>query len=174
MKAFHSSRLRGTSVVLTLAAAVALMLALAPVGRLWSQYHTGITSSPDTWTYDGVPRWEYGDMVDKLQNPMGPDRMGITAMLSGVFVACALALLQMNITWWRLSPVGFLLQGGWGINALIWANAFVGWAVVNVIYRLGGLRLYQRLRPAFFGLFVGGMVATLISSAVRLMTGVPG
>jgi len=96
------------------------------------------------------------------------------AMLSGALVVCGLALLQMNVTWWRLSPVGFLLQGGWGINAVIWANAFVGWAVVHVVYRLGGLRLYQRLRPAFFGLFFGSMVGTLISSAVRLITGVPG
>jgi len=174
MKVFHSSRLRGTSVVLTLAAAVILMLILGPIGRLWAQYHAGISTLPDTWTYDGVPRWEWGDMVDKLQNPRGPDQTGIIAMLSGVFVVCALALLQMHVTWWRLSPVGFLLQGGWGINALIWANALVGWAVVNVIYRFGGLKLYQHLRPAFFGLFVGQMVATLISSAIRLMTGVPG
>ncbi len=30
------------------------------------------------------------------------------------------------------------------------------------------------LRAAIIGLFVGRMVATLLSSAVRLMTGVPG
>jgi hypothetical protein len=174
MKVFHSSRLRGTSVVLALFAAVALMVALGPMGRLSALYQHGITASPDTWTYDGVPRWEFGDMVDKLQNPRGPDQTGIIAMLSGAFVVCALALLQMNVTWWRLSPVGLLLQGGWGINAVIWANAFVGWAIVNVIYRLGGLHLYQRLRPAFFGLFFGSMVGALVSSAVRLMTSVPG
>ncbi len=174
MKIFHASRMRGTSVVLTLAAAVLLMLVLGPIGRLWAHYHTGITSLPDTWTYDGVPRWEWGDMVDKLQSPRGPDLLGIAAMVSGGLVVSALALLQMYVSWWRLSPVGFLLQGGWGINALIWANALLGWAIVNVIYRFGGLRLYQRLRPAFFGLFVGQMVATLLGSAVRLMTGVPG
>jgi hypothetical protein len=70
--------------------------------------------------------------------------------------------------------VGFLLVGGWGINALIWSNAFVGWIIVNVIYRFGGLRLYQGLRPAFIGLFLGGSTATLLSSAVLLLSGVPG
>jgi hypothetical protein len=174
MKILHASRLRGTRVVLALFAAVSLMLALGPVGRLSALYQHGITASPDTWTYDGVPRWEWGDMVDKLQNPRGPDQTGIIAMVSGVLVVCALALMQMHVGWWRLSPVGFLLQGGWGINAMIWANALVGWAMVNVIYRLGGLRLYQSLRPAFFGLFFGSMVGTLVSSAVRMMTGVPG
>jgi hypothetical protein len=57
---------------------------------------------------------------------------------------------------------------------MIWANAFVGWVIVNVIYRTGGLRLYQRLRPIFFGLFLGAITASLVSSAVRLLVGTPG
>ena len=173
MKVLHSSRLRGTSVVLALAAAVLLMALLAPYGSINSGYHRGL-GSLDSWVHDAVPRWEFGDMVDQLQTQQGPDLMGIIAMLSGVLVVSALSLLQMNVAWWRLSPVGFLLQGGWGINALIWANALVGWVIVNVIYRTGGLRLYQRLRPAFFGLFLGTITASLFSSAVRLLVGTPG
>ncbi len=173
MKVFHASRMRGTSVVLALAAAVVLMVALGPLGRIWAGYQRGI-GGLDVWTYDMVPRWEWGDMVDQLQNPRQADPIGITAMLSGGFVVSALALLQMRVPWWRLSPVGFLLQGGWGINALIWANALVGWAIVNVIYRFGGLRLYTKLRPAFFGLFLGGTIAMLVSSGVLLITGGPG
>jgi hypothetical protein len=172
MKIFHASRLRGTSVVLALAAAVVLMVALGPLGRISSGYQWGIAAG-DAWTYDMVPRWEWGDMVDQLQNPRQPDTTGITAMLSGASVATALVLLQMHVSWWRLSPVGFLLQGGWGINALIWANALVGWSIVNVIYRFGGLRLYRRLRPAFFGLFLGGTTAMLVSSGVLLITAAP-
>jgi hypothetical protein len=170
MKIFHSSRLRGTSVVLALALAVMVMVALGPIGRIWAGYLSGPTRL-DSWTYDGVPRWEFGDMVDMLRNPQPADKVGIIAMLSGVFVACGLAVLQMTVSWWRLSPVGFLLQGGWGINAVIWANALVGWAIVNTIYRLGGLRLYRRLRPSFFGLFLGGSVSGLLSSLLLLMSG---
>jgi hypothetical protein len=170
MKILHASRLRGTSVVLALAAAVVLMVALGPLGRVWSGYQRGVAGL-GSWVYDSVPRWEYGDMVDMLQNPQGADRMGILGMLSGVAVVCGLALLQMHVSWWRLSPVGFLLQGGWGINAVIWANALVGWAIVNVIYRFGGLRLYQRLRPGFFGLFLGQAAATFISSLLLLAAG---
>ena len=70
--------------------------------------------------------------------------------------------------------MGFLLQGGWGINALIWANALVGWAIVNVIYRVGGLRLYAKVRPAFLGLFLGGTTAMLIGGAVLLISGAGG
>jgi hypothetical protein len=170
MKIFHASRLRGTSVVLALAAAVVLMVALGPIGRVWSGYVSGPTRL-DSWTYDGVPRWEFGDMVEMLRNPQAADRIGILAMASGVAIACGLAVLQMTVSWWRLSPVGFLLQGGWGINAVIWANAFVGWAIVNTIYRLGGVRLYHRLRPSFFGLFLGGSVSGMISSLILLMSG---
>ncbi len=170
MKIFHASRLRGTSVVLVLAAAVVLMVALGPIGRIWSGYASG-PMRLDSWVYDGVPRWEFGDMVEMLRNPQPADRIGVLAMGSGAAIACALAALQMSVGWWRLSPVGFLLQGGWGINALIWANALVGWAIVNIAYRLGGLKLYHHLRPSFFGLFLGGSASGLISSMILLMSG---
>ena len=173
MKILHASRLRGTSVVLSLAAAVVLMVVLGSVGRVWAGYQQGI-GGLDMWTYDMVPRWEFGDMVGQLANPQGADRTGIAAMLSGVGVVGVLSMLQMHVTWWRLSPVGFLLQGGWGINAMIWANALVGWIIVNVIYRVGGLRLYAKVRPAFLGLFLGGTTAMLIGSAVLLISGADG
>jgi hypothetical protein len=146
------------------------MVALGPMGRIWSGYVSGPTRL-DSWVYDGVPRWEFGDMVEMLRNPQSADRIGVLAMGSGAAIACLLALLQMSVGWWRLSPVGFLLQGGWGINAVIWANALVGWAVVNTVYRLGGLRLYHRLRPSFFGLFLGGSASGLVSSMILLMSG---
>jgi hypothetical protein len=110
-------------------------------------------------------------MVEMLRNPQPADKIGVLAMGSGAAIACLLALLQTSVGWWRLSPVGFLLQGGWGINAVIWANALVGWVIVNTVYRLGGLRLYHRLRPSFFGLFLGGSASGLISSLVLLMSG---
>lgn len=173
MKILHASRLRGSSVVAALTAAVLVMLVAGSIGRVWSGYHRGIGALGD-WTYDMVPRWEWGDMVEQLRNPQRHDTVGILAMLSGGAIASLLAVLQTHVSWWRLSPVGFLLQGGWGINALIWANALIGWAIVTTVYRFGGLRLYRRLRPSFFGLFLGSMISMLLSNAIRLVAGLPG
>jgi hypothetical protein len=173
MKIFHASKLRGSSVVCALAAAVVLMLVMGSMGRVSSGYHRGIGSFGG-WTYDAVPRWEWGDMVDQLAHPQGANLTGIVAMLSGAGIATGLSLLQTNVTWWRISPVGFLLQGGWGINALIWANALVGWLIVTLIYRFGGLRLYRHVRPAFLGLFLGSMTSHLLSNGIRLIAGLPG
>ncbi|MFB3883335.1 MAG: DUF6785 family protein [Armatimonadota bacterium] len=150
-KLFHAVRLRGTSVVASLAAAVAVMLAVGSMSRVYTDYQRGI-GSLSTWVNDMVPRWEWGDMVEGLSSPRGPDGIGIAAMVTGAAGACALALLQMHVSWWRLSPVGFLFQPGTGLNRYIWANALVAWSIVTITYRFGGLRLYQRLRPAFFGL----------------------
>jgi hypothetical protein len=173
MKIFHASKLRGSSVVTALAAAVLLMLVMGSMGRVYSGYHRGIGSFGG-WTYDAVPRWEWGDMADQLANSQGPNPTGIVAMISGAGIATGLSLLQTHVTWWRLSPVGFLLQGGWGINALIWANALVGWLVVTLIYRFGGLRLYRQVRPAFLGLFLGSVASLLLSNGIRLIAGLPG
>ena len=173
MKIFHASKLRGSSVVAALAAAVLVMIVVGSMGRVSSGYHRGIGSFGG-WLYDAVPRWEWGDMVDQLARPQGPNLTGIVAMGSGAGIAAGLSLLQTNVTWWRLSPVGFLLQGGWGINALIWANALVGWLLVSSIYRFGGLRLYREVRPAFLGLFLGSMTSLLLSNGIRLVAGLPG
>ena len=172
MKILHAGRIRGTSAVLALAAAVFIMVALGPVGRVWSGYQHGVAGF-NQWIYHGIPRWEFGSIAENLQTPQPADIRWIVATASGAVIACLLALLQTHVPWWRLSPVGFLLQGGWGINVLIWANALVGWAVVTVIARTGGLRLYYKLRPAFIGLFLGGAAATLLSSAVLLLSGTP-
>jgi len=172
MKVFHASKLRGTSVVLTLAAAVVLMLVVASVSRVYTNYHLGIASL-GSWWVDEVPRWEWGDMAECLENPRGPDHTGIAGMVSGGAIATVLALLQLHVSWWRLSPVGFLSPQN-GLNWYIWANAFVAWMIVTLIFRLGGLRLYRRLRPAFFGLFLGGITSMLLSNGIRLITGDPG
>jgi hypothetical protein len=113
-------------------------------------------------------------MVDSLANPRGPNWTGIAAMVNGGVIVSVLALLQMHVSWWRLSPVGFLFQPGTGLNRYIWANALVAWVIVTVVFRFGGLRLYRRLRPSFFGLFLGGITSMLVSNAVRLIAGVPG
>ena len=171
MKILHSSRLGGPRAMLALAAAVALMLALGPVGRVWAGYQHGIAGL-NHWIYNGIPRWEFG-AIAALQTPEPAHRHSILASLSGAVIVIGLALLQIHVPWWRLSPVGFLLVGGWGINALIWANALVGWAIVTTIYCFGGLRLYQQLRPVFIGLFLGASTATLANSAVLLLSGAP-
>nr|NIR02707.1 hypothetical protein [Gemmatimonadales bacterium] len=54
-KILHASRLRGTTVVLTLAAAVAVMLAVGSLSRVYTHYHRGI-GSLGPWVVDMVPR----------------------------------------------------------------------------------------------------------------------
>jgi MFS family permease len=53
-------------------------------------------------------------------------------------------------------------MGGFLGGALL--QPLVGWAIVTTIYRFGGLRLYQQLRPVFIGLFLGASTATLATS----------
>jgi len=172
MKIFHSARLRGTTVVVTLAGAVLVMLALGSLARLYTNYQLGV-SQYNVWVADEVPRWEWGDMANELQNPRGPSWMGVIATVSGGVLASVLGLLQMHVSWWRLSPVG-VVSPQWGLNRYIWANAFIGWALVTIVYRFGGLRLYQRLRPAFFGIFMGGMMSMFVANGARLLFGGPG
>ena len=113
-------------------------------------------------------------MIEGLSSPRGADPIGILDMVTGAVGACVLALMQTRISWWRLSPVGFLFQPGTGLNWYIWANALVAWTIVTMVFRFGGLRLYRRVRPGFFGLFLGGTVGMLLANGIRLLLRVPG
>jgi len=171
MKILHSARVRGTSVVVALLAATVLMVAVAPLGRIALGYQYGygnLTGPQNIWLYRVVPGFEFGDLADELQLPRHLSSVGVAAALSGALLAPALALLQINVAWWRLSPVGFLLQGPWSasLNPLLWADALVGWAVVSLILRFGGRRGYQQSRPVFLGLFLGAACATLLNSLI--------
>ena len=56
--------------------------------------------------------------------------------------------------WWPFHPIGFAIGGTWIMDQL-WLTCFTGWLLKSVVLRYGGLKFYQRLRPAFLGLILG-------------------
>ncbi|MGC9316690.1 MAG: DUF6785 family protein, partial [Armatimonadota bacterium] len=73
---------------------------------------------------------------------------------SGVVVTLALSVLRMQYVWWPLSPLGFALSGSWSM-IVFWFPMLVAWLIKGGVIRYGGMSVYLRLRPFFFGLILG-------------------
>lgn len=81
----------------------------------------------------------------------GEDWLGLGL---GAGTTWALFALRRRFVWWPLHPLGFVTWLGWPIDRY-WTSIFIGWLINVTVTRLGGFRIFRRLRPAAFGLILG-------------------
>ncbi|MFW5867248.1 MAG: DUF6785 family protein [Armatimonadota bacterium] len=91
---------------------------------------------------------------------------------SGVAITLAMSVLRMRYVWWPLSPLGFALSGSWSM-IVFWFPMLLAWAFKGAIVRYGGMHLYQRARPLFFGLILGEFSQAVIWATVSAVFRIP-
>ena len=92
--------------------------------------------------------------------PVDWDKLGLAG--SGVLGYGVLALLYYRVAWWPLHPVGLAVASTWMVKRIVF-SVFLAWACKALILRLGGVALYQRLKPLFIGLVVGFFCGVFLS-----------
>jgi hypothetical protein len=138
--------------------AVAVMLAVGVPAMLRMIYMNGGTKLDD-WPFSSWPRQQFGAVDASLRLPEIPNNWHRLAIAVGSCIMLGLSWLQLNVVGWPVSPVGFIMASTWAMDNVLWSAALIGWLVVFLIKRLGGLLLYRRLRPAFLGLIIGDYLA---------------
>jgi hypothetical protein len=163
-------KLRGRRVGLALAAGATVTVLLAFVWTLATYYRHGFEALPigqrSTSMVGSQVYWSYFDLVDAYNMAAGPDWRGISAMGAGALVTFALAGLRARFLWFPLHPVGYLAANCWGMH-INWLSFFLGWMLNALITKYGGLTLYRRLLPLFFGLIIGDMLHEGLWGMVR-------
>lgn len=76
----------------------------------------------------------------------------------GFVTAAILLLLRARFFGFALHPIGFAVASSWSIH-LIWMPLFLAWLVKLLVTRYGGLALYRRFLPFFYGAILGDCVA---------------
>ncbi|MCE5278035.1 MAG: DUF6785 family protein [Planctomycetaceae bacterium] len=81
--------------------------------------------------------------------------------LAGLALVTVCSWLRLRFPWWPLHPVVFII---WGTDTICqFAPSFLlGWAIKEVVTRVGGAGGYQRYKPVFIGLIAGEILAALI------------
>jgi len=83
----------------------------------------------------------------------------------GVGVMSLMTFLRYRFPWWPIHPIGFAIGANGRIMKSVFA-IFWAWACKALILRIGGVVLYQRLRPFFVGLLAGYALGVGLSFAV--------
>jgi hypothetical protein len=129
-------------------------------------YDRGLTNKiiGGTWRGDTM----FGQIATWIKNPMGPNASGNIAVLSGFLVCLALGLLRMRFVGFPFHPIGYAISGGWSMN-FVWLSLFIAWVIKTTILRFGGLKMYKRALPFFFGVILGEVVVGMLWSIISML-----
>lgn len=91
-----------------------------------------------------------GSYLTAPKPPDGPRNIatGVGALVTAGVIACRLLFLRFP-----LHPLGYVMASV--IGSQLWWAFLLAWVLKSTVLRLGGVRLYQRLIPAFLGLALG-------------------
>jgi hypothetical protein len=100
-----------------------------------------------------------------LAVPLKPNGGGMIGIVMGLVFTMFLAYMRTLYVWWPFHPVGYCMSNTF-TSYNLWTPCLIAWLVKIAVTRAGGMRLYRRLLPFFFGLiagdFLGGGITTLI------------
>ncbi|MBK33976.1 MAG: hypothetical protein CME26_00400 [Gemmatimonadetes bacterium] len=88
--------------------------------------------------------------------------------LAGVGGAWLLMVLYNRIPWWPLHPLGLAFQDSNGSEYYAF-SMLLTWVAKGLIMRIGGIGMFNRARPFFFGLVVGYVAGIGTGTLVDLL-----
>ena len=160
-------KLRRNTVVMSIILALIIGVITSTVYTLSMGYSLGAYNYGD-WIFRGGSLVPYNAMVTKMRNPfdVGWNKLGV--MAAGMAVMAGLTFMRYRFNWWPLHPLGFPVSYTLPVK-LSFLSIFIAWAAKSLILRFGGIALYRKAEPFFFGIIVGFFLATGISFAVDMI-----
>jgi len=131
-------------------------------GYTYGAHHRGF------WIFGGGARVPYDNVLSKIRNPFGPDWTRLKLLASGGVVMFLLMAARFRFPWWPVHPIGYVVSFTWAI----WMSAssvFVGWLCKFLVLRIGGIKLFNTLKPAFLGLILGHFLACGVGLVVDII-----
>lgn len=147
------------------AALVALVVAVIVILPLIYKYGANLmdfyTIRFATWfDKEGFNGW--GDRLAQ------PRLASLGVFTIGAGIAILLIALRTMYLWWPIHPIGFVL-GIWEHAAGIWPSFMLAWAIKFLVYRYGGVQVFDKLKGLFIGLILGGVIIECIFAAIGLI-----
>lgn len=159
----ESTRIAGEARINQRAVTVVLFLAL--VTGLWGAYHMHLgayykygNNVLESGTTEGgyrtfLAKNEFLETAGYAKAPKPADKLRTSMTGVGFGVAAALILLRTAFLRFPLHPLGYAMVTSYGYP--LWGPFLLVWLVKTLVLRVGGMRLYRKLIPAFLGLVIG-------------------
>ncbi|MBC7286789.1 MAG: hypothetical protein H5T86_01850 [Armatimonadetes bacterium] len=161
-----SIRPRSMSAALLIALVVGYYVAVWLHLRSYYQYGAGGLRALEGWGA-GLAKSEYSELAGYLRGLSGMDVSRTVATVAGFLIASALFGIRSVFLRFPLHPLAWGMVTAYG--DLIWGTFVIVWLVKTLVFKLGGMRWYRALIPAFIGLalghfFTAGVLYSLIGS----------
>jgi hypothetical protein len=169
-KLVRSERLAGTAFTRAAVVVSLVVLVVGSVGLLQVAYRHG-ASSLQCWPLTGAATCTFRQLDSSLHSPELPSNWLRGAIAGGAGFMLLLVWLSSRFVWWPVSPVGFVIASAFFTNYGLWFNTFIGWLLVTLVRRYGGLTVYRALRPAFLGLVLGEFLTRSALAVFSLLIG---
>ena len=117
-------------------------------------------------------REPYQHLSEWLAQPKGASVSVISATGVGLGTVLALQAVRMRFAGFPFHPLGYAVSTSWAMN-YAWMPLLIAWAIKLVILRYGGLRLYRRVLPFFFGLILGEFVVGSLWTLAGIAFNIP-
>lgn len=130
-------------------------------------YDRGLTNKiiGGTWRGDMM----FGTyLYNWIKNPVGANVPQNIATVSGFLFCLLLGVLRIRFVGFPFHPIGFAISGGWSMN-YVWLPLFIAWIIKATILRFGGLKMYKKALPFFFGIILGEVVVGMLWSVVSMI-----
>ncbi len=134
------------------------------IAQSWAHMDLNYAEGAMNTGFGGVGRHLRGlvsDIEATSPSVFDPQRLGVW-MIGGV-EAGLLSLLGSRFTGWPLHPIALAFPTGYGFSI------FLIWLPKYLILRFGGVSLYRRSVPFWYGVVVGYLVGLMVSTAVDVI-----
>ncbi len=120
--------------------------------RSYYEFGAGGVRALEGWG-SGHAKQQFTELAGYADAPLLPDVARTLAAGFGLVLAGTLTILRVHFLRFPLHPLAYCMTSSYG--ELIWGSFLVVWIVKALVFKLGGMRTYRKLVPAFLGLALG-------------------
>ncbi len=168
----QGENMRLMSKVVMLALVTGIVVGMLTTFQIY--YHRGaatanVANMGQVWV--GAEAW--GRQFNWVTNPKPPQFQDILKI--GISTTIVLFLAFARNVWFSfpLNPIGYALACSYAME-YIWNIVFVTWLIKLLVMRYGGLNLYRKSLPLFFGIALGDAVTQFVWALIMTALGVKG
>jgi hypothetical protein len=96
---------------------------------------------------------EFLETAGYAKAPKPPDALRTAMTGIGFAIGALLIVLRTLVLRFPLHPLGFAMVTSYGHP--LWGPFLLVWVIKTLVLRIGGMRMYRKLIPAFLGLVIG-------------------
>ncbi|MDA0748335.1 MAG: hypothetical protein O2954_17600, partial [bacterium] len=151
-------------------AALVLGLLAALLVNVWLVLYLGYTYGAFNFTEYPFTRYApslYDGIVTSVKSPEPASWERLVLFGVGGAVMVLLTTLRYRFPAWPLHPVGFIVTTTSLLHEI--TSILVVWTFKAIVMRIGGVQMYRRFRPVFFGIIVGRGAGVLVSFLIDLI-----